>query len=930
MDPLLELYSNSLFHEGVLRKSGRYPWGSGSNPYQRSKGFLQYVDDLKKAGVSETNIAKGLALMTEDGKFSTSDLRAAKTIAHNTKKAEDIRTAQKLKEKGLSNVKIGEAMGGLNESSVRDLLNPSKADRNAVLNTTADMLRGAVKDHKYIDFGEGNERHIGVSREKLNTAVSMLKEEGYEVHYLKVEQQGTGKQTSLKILAAPGTPWKEVNQNQDQIRSLARANKFSEDGGRTFTSIKPPKSFSADRVAVRWGDEGGTEKDGVIELRRGVDELSLGNARYAQVRVMVNGTHYLKGMAMYSDNIPDGADMVFNTNKSKKADKLDAMKPIKDDPDLPFGSIVRQREYIDKNGKRQLSPLNIVGTEKEGEVSISGEEGAWNKWSKNLSSQMLSKQPPNLAKQQLGLTYAIKLNEFEDIQSLTNPAVKRLLLEKFADGADSSAVHLKAAGLPRTAAHVILPINSLKDNEVYAPQYNNGEKVVLIRHPHGGIFEIPELTVNNRNREANSVIKQAKDAVGINAKVAAQLSGADFDGDTVLVIPNNNGQIKTKRPLAGLKDFDTRASYPPFDGMKTIDGGTWNGTTKKVDYGPKGPSGKAKQTAMGDVSNLITDMTIKDAPESEIAKAVRHSMVVIDAEKHSLNWRQSAIDNDIPALKTKYQGKSNAGASTLVSRASSDIRPDARKDRGIDPITGKRLWEYTGETYVRSTVNSKGEVVEKVVKKKAPKSTKMAEVDDAYQLIDGVGQPIERVYADHANKLKALANNARKASIAVKPTPISRTAKEVYSDEVKTLRAKLNVALMNAPLERDAQLLAKSMVSAKKQANPGMDRDEEKKIKAVALTEARRRIGAGKVSIDITPREWDAIQAGAISTNQLNQILANTNIDLVKQYATPREKRGMSPAQVNRAKSMLAGGYTQAEIANALGVPTSTLNDSLE
>ena len=195
--------------------------------------------------------------------------------------------------------------------------------------------------------------------------------------------------------------------------------------------------------------------------------------------------------------------------------------------------------------------------------------------------------------------------------ALTNPAVKKQLLKEFADGADSSAKHLKAAGLPRTRNQVILPINSLKDNEIYAPNYRNGETVVLVRHPHGGIFEIPELTVNNRNREANRVIKNAADAVGINSKVASRLSGADFDGDTVLVIPNNAKQVKTSAPLAGLKNFDPQSQY-------------------KIDR-PNELTSKGKQKQMGAISNLITDMTIKGANSNEIARAVRHSMVVIDS-----------------------------------------------------------------------------------------------------------------------------------------------------------------------------------------------------------------------------------------------------------------------------------------------------------
>ena len=122
--------------------------------------------------------------------------------------------------------------------------------------------------------------------------------------------------------------------------------------------------------------------DGVIQLRRGVDDISLGKSRYAQVRIGVDGTHYLKGMAVYSDDMPPGIDIIFNTNKSDKGDIHKAMKSIKDDPDNPFGSIIRQKHYIDANGKRRLSALNIVGSEDPDGVKRPGEEGAWALWSK--------------------------------------------------------------------------------------------------------------------------------------------------------------------------------------------------------------------------------------------------------------------------------------------------------------------------------------------------------------------------------------------------------------------------------------------------------------------------------------------------------------------------------------------------------------------
>lgn len=911
--------NDELAHEGVLRKSGRYPWGSGENPYQRNKGFLQYVQDMEKGGMSESEIAK--ALFPDNPRASSSDIRALKAIAKSQNREADISTAIKLKDKGMSNVAIGKQMG-IPESSVRSLLNPSLRERNDIIMSTANELKRMMGEDGYLDVGKGSENYLQIAESKKKVAIAALEEEGYKVFYVPVQQLGTGKNTNTMVLAPPGTTFPDVMKNQDKIKSVTG---YTEDGGRTWKSVRPPQHVDLKRVGVRYAEEGGSDMDGVIQLRRGVEDLSLGGANYAQVRIGVNGTHYLKGMAMYADdkNFPPGVDMMFNTNKSNTGDKLAAMKPIKKnkqtgeaDEVLPFGSIVRQREYTDSKGKKRLSPLNIVGNDKEG--AISGEEGGWNEWSRTLSSQMLSKQTPALARKQLGLTYDSKKAEFDEIMALSNPAVKKQLLKEFADGADSSAKHLKAAGLPRTRNQVILPINSLKDNEIYAPNYRDGETVVLIRHPHGGIFEIPELTVNNRNREANRVIKNAADAVGINSRVAARLSGADFDGDTVLVIPNNSKAVKTKGSLAGLKNFDPQAQYKMSDGRS-------NGLTAK---------GKQKQ--MGDISNLITDMTIKGASDTEIAAAVRHSMVVIDAEKHNLNYKQSAIDNGIAALKTKYQGGPKAGASTLISRAKSTQYVDERKDattltnRNVDPATGKKIHTPTGREYTVTKVNKRTGVETVSTVRKQTRSTKMDEADDARSLISDKNTPIENVYAEHANKMKGLANAARKEYLATKPRLYSESARKTYAKEVSDLNAKLRIAQMNAPRERQAQLLANTMIAARKQANPDMDKDDLKKEKALALTEARERVGAKKDVIKFTQREWDAIQAGAITNNKLAAMLQNADMDQVRQLATPRDRPVMSDAKTRRAEALLANGYPQSEIADMLGVPASTLSDALK
>ncbi len=872
-------------HYGTPRHSGRYPWGSGGDP-QRSKSFRSYVKEMRAKGMTDTEIAKSMGM-------STSQFRARNSIDKDEQKREDVARALELKDKGYSNTAIGKEMG-MNESSVRNLLKTPLDGRANITRETADMLKRQVDEKGFIDIGfgvehhiavgEGREAQIGISRDKLKTAVELLREEGYVTQQVQVDQLGTGQKTYVLTLCPPGTTYGDVAKNLGDIKLI---NEYSEDGGRSFLGLEPIRNVSSNRVSVRYADDdiSGADMDGVIELRRGVNDISLGSANYAQVRVGVNGTHYLKGMAMYADDLPDGIDIRFNTNKNRTEDPLSAMKPIKDDPDNPFGATVRQKHYLDADGKSQLSALNIVN-----------EEGDWSKWSKSISSQVLSKQPTTLAKKQLDLDYKAKLDEYDEIMKLTNPVVKKHMLERFADDCDSSFVEMRGAALPRQASHVILPIPSLRDTEIYAPNYRNGETVALIRYPHGGRFEIPELTVNNKSKSARSVMGDALDAVGINPKVAARLSGADFDGDTVLVIPNSSGALKSSAPLKGLSNFDPRESY------------TLPSTAPRL-------TNKSKQRLMGDVSNLITDMTIKGANSDEIARAVRHSMVVIDAEKHHLDYKQSAVDNGIAGLKTKYQGSARAGASTLISKASSPARVPLYKNI-IDPVTGEK--RSVPDTYT----NSQGKTVQRTTPR-----PRLSTVDDAFDLSSGT--QIETVYATHSNNLRALGNQARISAANSTPTPYSPSAAKTYSTEVASLKRSLTEAQRNAPLERQAQIVAGTIVKAKKEANPNLDADDVKKIKGQALAEARNRVGAKKQKVSISEKEWEAIQSGAVSTNTLTGILNNADLSRIKQLATPRSSGSMSSARVSRIRAMIDSGYTRQEVADSLGISLSSITTAL-
>lgn len=910
-----------LEHYGTPRHSGRYPWGSGENPYQRYEDFLGNYEKLKRKGLSQKEIAKSMDM-------TTSILRARISYASDTLRRERASMAMKLKEKGYSNPAIAKRMGLPNESSVRSLLKEKSDIRAKQTENLMNVLKNTVEEKKYVDVGGGTELRLNVSEQKLKNACILLQDEGYKITTFRTQQAGTPYKTTIKVLTKDDVPRSEINQHR---ADLAIPNYYSEDHGFTMKPVEKPVAIDGKRIMVRYSEDGGKERDGTIELRRGVEDLDLHNALYAQVRIAVkedpnaeSGSHYLKGMALYSPDeskMPPGVDIIFNTNKPKgtkmfgETTDTSVLKPIKADadPENPFGATIKkdeeliraQRHYTGKDGQEHLSALNIVN-----------EEGNWGEWAKTLSSQFLGKQQPALIRSQLKEAYDIRKEAFDEIGLMTNPAVRKKLYASFADDCDSAAVHLKGASMPRQRSQVILPMPWLKEGECYAPNYRDGEAVVLIRYPHSGLFEIPELRVNNNDAKARSILKRADgtdamDAIGIHPSAAQKLSGADFDGDTVLVIPNDNHRIQSRPLMESLKNFEPDMYQLPPDAPKVDKAHGFN-----------------KQLEMGLVSNLITDMTIKGADLEKISRAVKHSMVIIDAEKHHLDWRQSYLDNGIAELKTEYQGGPRSGASTLMSRASGETHPYERKlltnPKLMTPeqreryFNGEKVYLETGRT--RKNKNGKEELVR-------VKSTKMAETDDAFTLSSGTIQ--ETIYANFANRLKNLANEARKLAIFTKPDKYSPSAKKAYALEVDSLNKKLYLAELNRPLERKAQLLMNQKLRAYIQANPDLDGDEIRKMRGRLIKEAREAVGAKKDPVNITEREWEAIQAHAVSYNTLTKILNNSDMDHIKQLSMPRSSPIMSQAKISRARSMLRQGRTTAEVAEALDVSVSSLQKAL-
>lgn len=888
-------------HEGMTPHSGRYKWGSGDNAYQHATSFLVEVERLQKQlGLSEVEAARALDM-------TTTELRARKTAAKAVAREYDVARARQLREKGESFRAIADKMG-ISSTKAKALAEGGMLEKTSKAQDAHDLLKANIDEYGYVDYSTGVHLLMGVSSTQLNTAVQMLKDEGYTTEVVHIKQLGRDRQyTDVRVLAPPGTKRADVMANLGKIRAPMV---HIDAEGTISGATKKPVSISGKRVKVVYDEDGGSLMDGVVEVRRGVKELEIANGRYAQVRIMVNGTHYIKGMAVYADDLPAGIDLRVNSNKKRGTPMLgdDGHTVLKiakkDDPLNPFGSNFTQKEYKDsKTGRRKLSALNYVH-----------EEGDWDSWSKSLPSQFLSKQRVSEAKRQLAKTRTKAQSDLDDILALENPVVRKKLLLAYADRVDSKSVDLKAAAYPRQASQVILPVKSLKPTEVYAPNYKHGERVALVRFPHAGTFEIPELVVNNRHKKAAARVgKNARDAIGIHPSVAERLSGADFDGDSVLVIPNNKGKVRSSAPLRGLEGFDPKRSYPYRAGMKVM-------------------SKKQTQQQMGSVSNLITDMQLKGASTKDIAAAVRHSMVVIDAHKHRLDYKQSEKDNNIPGLKKKYQGKSTGGASTIISRASSPVYLDqVRKRRAseggpIDPKTGELVYVKTGAGHYKKYKDASGKWhTTKTWIPEVTKTDRMRTVRDAHKLSSGT--PMEKVYADHANGLKALANRARKAALSTQKTPYSSEAAVKYAPEVKSLRGKLDRALKAKPKERQAQIIANAKVRLRKQSDPSLadDTDALKKVERRELANAKARVGYERYQIEFTPREWEAVQKGAIHTNFMEDLVANASADHVQQLATPRPRKKLTATQASRVRSLLNRGYTNDEVAEVLGVSGSTL-----
>lgn len=906
----IDFENNVLEHYGTKRHSGRYPWGSGDNPYQHSGDFLSRIEELEKKGLSEKDIFETINdSLSDEYKIGRTEFRTARQKAIHDRKVLEYDKIRALKEDGLGWKEIGDKLG-MSESSVRSKYNNAIGEKASQAEKIAATLKEEVDKKGMVDISEGANLVLGVSESKLDEAVYILEAEyGYQRYGVGIRQPtNVRQQTNITVLAKPEFDQKYAYQHQEQIDSLG--DYHSDDGGDTFTKLQRPSSLDSSRVAIRYGDEGGLDKDGVMEIRRGVPDLDLGKSHYAQVRILVDGDHYLKGMAVYSDDLPDGVDIMFNTNKPSGTPKMKVLKEAKADPDNPFGAAIKangQSTYIGEDGKEHLSPINKLK-----------EEGDWDTMSRNVSSQFLSKQPKKLIENQLKLTVADYKDQYDEIMRYDNPTVKKKLLNDFADTVEGTSMTLKASAFPGQSTKVILPINKIKETEAYCPTYENGTRLALIRYPHAGTFEIPIVTVNNKNLSGKRNLGAIQDAIGINAKVAERLSGADFDGDTVMAIPvTDKVNIKSTPALKALEGFDPKVVYAVPEGNPN------NVRLMKKEE---------KQREMGVISNLITDMTLRGADEEELARAVKHSMVVIDAEKHKLDYKRSERENGIMELKQKWQVRVEedgtthyGGASTLLSRRKQTIRvPERRGSIRVDKNTGEYIYKESGRTFTDPKTGKKRKAEDTV--------SLISETKDARTLSSGTIQ--ENLYADFSNQLKAMANQARKEAANMKGIQYDTNAAKRYAAEVASLKEKYSNMIANKPKERKAMLIANANIKAKIQElglDPAIDKKEIKKISSVEMQRARDSVGASgrKSKVTFTDKEWEAVQAGAISDSILMKFLNSSDSDEIVKRAMPKTAVVMTSVKLSKAKAMLRSGYSYAEIAKACGVPESTVYTAL-
>jgi len=121
-------------HDGATAHSGRYPWGSGENPYQGYTNlYARYKQDLE-SGLTKEEIAKKYGL-----KSSREELDNLRNLSNKEALMNNILRASKYKDKGMSNVEIAKKMG-VTEGSVRNWLKEDTKNKTLIMADLASVL----------------------------------------------------------------------------------------------------------------------------------------------------------------------------------------------------------------------------------------------------------------------------------------------------------------------------------------------------------------------------------------------------------------------------------------------------------------------------------------------------------------------------------------------------------------------------------------------------------------------------------------------------------------------------------------------------------------------------------------------------------------------------------------------------------------------
>ena len=106
------------------------------------------------------------------------------------------------------------------------------------------------------------------------------------------------------------------------------------------------KDISSDRILIVQN----SAKEGIIEIRPGLEDVNLGDKKYAMVHIYVGpSNNYIYGMALYSDDIPEDYDIVFYTRLKSDGNFVGYKKGTRTRKTPGF--IIMRPDYEDGNWK---------------------------------------------------------------------------------------------------------------------------------------------------------------------------------------------------------------------------------------------------------------------------------------------------------------------------------------------------------------------------------------------------------------------------------------------------------------------------------------------------------------------------------------------------------------------------------------------------